>query len=947
MTRITSSPVAIAVAAALWLINMAGNTVAAPTEIKLGLIMPGVNNPDGDVAIARRTAQAAVQYANSLTDLLPNTHINLVLKDSLVTTDKAGAIYAAVEAVNEGVFAVIGPQSSIQAPYAGLITAFHKIPQCVTDAGTADLNNRVEYPNVFRMQVSTRVFGARLIDFVNVMGWKKIAYIYSAAAGGIGTTFGPGIITAVQKHGIEMRVNQGFNGDGQMGDMESCIQSIIASKVKIIVVAAYEDEFTPMWIRARELGLTGPDYVWVTSNGIIDFPYGDWGMSDSVAGILGEDVANNAGVLMEATADPDYTTEIYATFKAQYALVSKAENATRDIGREYIANDRYWDCTMAILWGYHDYFARTGDTAASLVPPPGNIRASPPADLTIFNTNRTGLSGPYYFLPNGDYAYKTIQILPQLYGSKYAATISYPTAVEFVGDTAKVNTTGLLFAGGSTQIPTDFPPLTQLNPAWKSSEGLLFTVLAAILLATNVGSMAAVYTCRNKSVIKRASWKSLVLILVGLLLLDITPFLYTGTLKKWTCVAQPFIFNIGFGLVFANLMAKTWRVYKIFNNPKMMERAISDMYLMGFAGLVVLVEIIISGIWVGVSTPVPTTINVNDLETVQVCVSPNAKVQRTMTVVSIVFNGILLFLTTLLSYKTRHVVSTFNETKWIGISVYNIVAVCALFLPLVYTTTFASFAHLLRCLAVLIGTAVTESCVYGPKFLILLNPIDKPRALQQRAVTANTSSRNMLSTGIGGAGGKVGPTTIGGTKLSTTTTHKEVRKVAGVQLHNVPTLQISGGTSKMLNWNWVARWRTANVTAVTGYLCVDYPPESEGGSSKTEVYRTEHAIVRNNATSLDGTGASSTDNMSTSKLSTVEAAEKGKADPAALTTLRVVTQDGTLEFVLSEAAAKELAACVVGVAAGTKRLISESDAKSRTSRVGNTGRSMGGDVDSD
>lgn len=101
---------------------------------------------------------------------------------------------------------------------------------------------------------------------------------------------------------------------------------------------------------------------------------------------------------------------------------------------------------------------------------------------------------------------------------------------------------------------------------------------------------------------------------------------------------------------------------------------------------VILIELIICIVWMAVDQPKPAFIAHTDVTHFMVCESTNDKVQLALTAVSLVFNGILLSLTTVLSYLVRNIPFVeYNESRWIAISVYNIVAVAALFLPLIYS----------------------------------------------------------------------------------------------------------------------------------------------------------------------------------------------------------------------------------------------------------------------
>ncbi|KAJ3162568.1 Gamma-aminobutyric acid type B receptor subunit 2 [Geranomyces variabilis] len=900
------------------LLSLAALTQAAlpatlPTKtktLKLGFIWPITDRNEttnqlyntADGIIATRIMQAAVAHVNSRSDILPDAEIQLVIKDS--QQSKAQAISAAYAASNAKIFAAVGPMYTTQAIYSTLVTGGYGIPNCLTDVGAEQFEDRSQYANTFRFQQPVSTFARRLIDFVRLMGYTKIAWVYSNLD--LGVSFGPSLVSTCQKYGISIVMQQGFNADGTLDDKElaSVVQSLKTSKIRVVVVTAYEDETTALWLKAHEAGVYTQDTMWITSNGVIDFATGGYAVDyagQSINDKLGYDVANNVGVYMETMDSANASSPGYQEFVALYnASLSPAEAADPLIGPQYALEDRLWDCSMALFYGFHDLIQSNPSLSTSMLVDPdytepmtGMWDMKPFTNVSIFSTGRQGMIGRYLF-ENGDFQDAKIILQVQTGGEINEASDGYPVVAEFVGggNESHFYPDQLLFFGGSKEIPTQLPPPELYNPSWKSAQGIALVAIAALLLLTHIGFMVTTYTYRQRAVIKRAAWKSLVMIAAGLAVVDISSFLYVGTMRRGTCVAQPFFLNIGFGLVFSNLMAKTWRVYRIFNNRKMMGAAISDNQLMAFTAAITAVEATLSILWVAISTPVPTQIYLDDYHAVVACVSPNTQVQNGMTAICIVFNGLLLATTTVLSYQNRHVVSEYNETKWIGLSVYNLVAVSALFIPLVYTTTFASFAYLLRSIAILLGTGVTGFCIFGPKLLILLRAQAKKPAAQ-----ASTHSRAAMGVNVGKLVTQ-SRDSLANRELPPTNT----RRVQALSLHHVPVLLT--GTS-VFSLNFIARWRIANVTAVPGCLNVEFLEETPGApSSKIQAFRTENAICRNGTTTI---GARSGEALS-------ESSDMEKVVAAGDNTVTIVvsTLDGVLELSLAAGVALELAKHIQG-----------------------------------
>ncbi|KAJ3156156.1 hypothetical protein HDU86_004124 [Geranomyces michiganensis] len=744
-----------------------------------------------------------------------------------------------------------------------------------------------------------------------------------------GSSFVKGTVSEALRTGVKILTQQSFNANGNLDDddLMSVIASIKNSNARIIIATALEDEFTALWIKAYKAGLVTSDYVWVTVNGILDFPgenpdeYYYQYRGRTVADVLGPEVANATGVLFVGIQGDNSSTPEYEIYKQQWNETLTPEEHDPKYNDEdgydagYYNEENVWDCAMAIFYGFDELLkANASLNAAMLVHPdytapkdrsvPWNMQ--PFTNVSIFNTMKKGLAGPYLF-EAGNYPFEKSNILATSNGAKVNGTYgTYPVVAYFTGergDNIVLQPEEFSFFGKSKVTPPDIAPPERFNPAWESSQGAGFSAIAVALLLVHLASGATVFNNRHKAVIKRGSWKSLSMIAFGLGIIDIAPLLYVGTVNKAVCVAQPFVLNIGFGLVFSNLMAKTWRVFRIFNNRKMMGKPISDGQIFAFSGAIFFVECLMSIIWVAVSTPVPTTFWLNDLQLVVVCQSPNESVQVAMTGICIAFNALLLTLTTVLSFSTRKVVSEYNETKWIGMSVYNIVAVSALFIPLVYTTAFASYAFPLRNIALLMGSGVTGFCIFGPKFLVLLRSRHKRPAAQ-----ATSYSRALMATVAGSSSAKV---YVAGSRnaLPQRGTVAQARRVQSLQLASVPCLL--SGTGGV--FGFITRWRNANIISSPGCLCVEFL-EDGMQSGKILAFRTENAICRNGTTA--GTGSA----IEGSRISQADLAEKGvqnesshstephvtpQADEKDVTFI-IVTLDGTLELAVTASIAVDL-----------------------------------------
>ena len=129
------------------------------------------------------------------------------------------------------------------------------------------------------------------------------------------------------------------------------------------------------------------------------------------------------------------------------------------------------------------------------------------------------------------------------------------------------------------------------------------------------------------------------------------------------------------------MLAKTWRIYRIFTNVRAKKLSLKSGKLMLISLGFVSVEILICLLWSTIDPPIPT-IRDTIIGKVHVCYS---KSSDAFLYLLIAYNAVLLVFGSALAFGTRNVFSAFNESKFIGMSIYNIfmssIIVCVILLP--------------------------------------------------------------------------------------------------------------------------------------------------------------------------------------------------------------------------------------------------------------------------
>jgi hypothetical protein len=131
------------------------------------------------------------------------------------------------------------------------------------------------------------------------------------------------------------------------------------------------------------------------------------------------------------------------------------------------------------------------------------------------------------------------------------------------------------------------------NPSWyKHPAEIAIISIAGLGVAFCLFLMLLFYVWRDKPQIVAASLIFVELIMLGALMMFASIFLWTLETTTGACIARYWLFNLGFGMMFANLLAKTWRIWRIFTYKKLKALKIPNIQLLKVVAILVSVEIV-------------------------------------------------------------------------------------------------------------------------------------------------------------------------------------------------------------------------------------------------------------------------------------------------------------------------------------------------------------------
>ncbi|KAF9181980.1 hypothetical protein BGZ50_005201 [Haplosporangium sp. Z 11] len=641
--------------------------------------------------------------------LIPGAYITLVLKDSFngLDPDNSGAAQAIFSTVSllqtgGGVTGVIGDVSSALSVQSALLTSRLSIPQCSYSAGSTQLSSKDDYGHFFRTIPTELMFGRVMMDFVVSRGWKTIAVFYTGDS--LGSKMMDKITQQAAKRNIKIGYKRAFWESDVSSDVKPALEALADSGQRIIMVAAVGIPQMHLMVEAVKMGLISKDYVWLAINQVAE-PLLNRNSNLKPTDLNGLFMFDNLLKLHGYTPYEQFLNKWAALDPLEYPYAGQ-----RDISSN---EPQAYSCMMVMASGFAE--AVKGNWTALHLLAAGKLGDRlKPMDM---NVNYTGPGGPMIFDENGDvehgnfilYNFQNGQVVP--IGTSYSGVFNLSSPP--------------MYFDGTFTTPVDTAPLRVLNPKFGSPIGMVLISIASLSILFSLLTMLVVIVYRDTQVIKASSPLFCCLELCGFILLYISTVAGLDIPTYFVCIARPLTLNIGFVLVVGNIVAKNFRVYRIFHNIYVTKRVIKDAHLLKIVGTMLVGSLIVMVVWFIKTPPILQQIIMSDFTTYWTCSSVSGPSTPYLAVL-FVYNAVLLLVATYLAYKNRNVAANYNECRQIAFVVYNILLSACLAMPTVFLPEEQFLTKFfLSTVVILFGTTFSLMFLFLPKLWELFTQIER------------------------------------------------------------------------------------------------------------------------------------------------------------------------------------------------------------------------------
>lgn len=268
--------------------------------------------------------------------------------------------------------------------------------------------------------------------------------------------------------------------------------------------------------------------------------------------------------------------------------------------------------------------------------------------------------------------------------------------------------------------------LVTLPVIWRVNQSLSLSVdvLASLGWFSTIIACFIVLFNRSHAVFRSASPLLMVVSLTGVVLAFVCAILLVESNTPALCTAANWTGQLAFTLVFCPLLAKTYRIYRIFGRQRLKVVRITNRRLLTFVFALVVLDATVQTVWQLVAPMTTATTSrfssngVRAVETVYTQCASVGTASQVLFIGTVVVKALLLVAGVLLAFGTRQVSDAFNESKSIGLAIYNIIIVVALIGPIiVWIDAVGNTLVVLMTFGLLWISAFTLAVLVTPKLL--------------------------------------------------------------------------------------------------------------------------------------------------------------------------------------------------------------------------------------
>ncbi|KAJ8680838.1 hypothetical protein QAD02_016625 [Eretmocerus hayati] len=696
-------------------------------------------------------ANLALEDVNNKRDLLPGFTLKLHSNDSKCEPGLAASVMYNLLYNPPQKLMLLAGCSTVCTTVAEAAKMWNLVVLCY-GASSPALSDRNRFPTLFRTHPSATVHNPTRVKLLQKFGWSRIAILQQAEEVFISTV--EDLEARCKEADIEIVTRQSF-----LSDPSDAVRNLRRQDARIIVGLFYVDAARRVLCDIYNHNLYGKQYVWF----FIGWYEDNWYEVN-----LDKEGITCTKEQMRTAADGHLTTEALMwnqnnrttvsgmtseEFRQRLNEVLKKEGYDID-NKRYPAGYQEAPLAYDAVWSVALAFNKTMDKLSSRGKSLKNFTYNDKemADeiySAVNSTQFTGISGYVAFSSQGDRI--ALTQIEQMIDGKYTKLGYYDTQMDNLTWRNMER-----WIGG--KVPQDRTII----------KDMLRTVSLPIFAAMNAVSCVGIFVAlglivfnicnRHRRVIISSHPVCNTIMLVGVIACFVSVFLLGADgrfiepmVYPYVCQARAWVLTIGFTLAFGAMFSKVWRVHRLNTKTKadhaklfMAKQKISSIQkqvqpwkLYSMVGTLLVVDIVLLTVW-QVLDPLQRKLENFPLEAStqgddDARIRPqleHCESERNYFWLGLVYGykGVILMFGLFLAYETRSIkVKQINDSRYVGMSIYNVVVLCLVTAPVtlvIASQQDASFAFV--SLAIIFCCFLSMALIFVPKVIeVIRHPKDK------------------------------------------------------------------------------------------------------------------------------------------------------------------------------------------------------------------------------
>nr|XP_050850762.1 gamma-aminobutyric acid type B receptor subunit 1 isoform X2 [Vespula vulgaris] len=607
-------------------------------------------------------------------------------------------------------------------------------------ASSPALSDRNRFPTLFRTHPSATVHNPTRIKLLQKFGWSRVAILQQAEEVFISTV--EDLEARCKEAGIEIVTRQSF-----LSDPSDAVRNLRRQDARIIVGLFYVVAARRVLCELYRHNLYGKSYVWF----FIGWYEDNW----FEVNLDKENIVCTKEQMRQA-AEGHLTTEALMWNQNNDTTISgmtsedfrqRLNKMLKDDGYE-IDNNRYpegyQEAPLAYdaVWSVALAFNKTMEKLSKLGKSLKNFTYTDKeiADeiySAINSTQFLGVSGYVAFSSQGDRI--ALTQIEQVIDGKYVKLGYYDTQSDnltwrnmerWIGGKVPQDRTIV-----RTVLRTVSLPLF-ICMGTISSVGI---VIAIVLIIFNVWNRHRRVIMSSHPVCNTIMLAGVIACFISVFLLGIDGRFVSPGEYPGVCQARAWMLSTGFTLAFGAMFSKVWRVHRLTTKTKadQAKKKIQPWKLYTMVSGLLAIDIVLLSTWQGFH-PLQRQIEVFPLESpptgdddarirpeLEHCESEHNSIWLGMIYG---YKGVILVFGLFLAYETRSIkVKQINDSRYVGMSIYNVVVLCLITAPVtmvIASQQDASFAFV--ALAIIFCCFLSMALIFVPKVIeVIRHPRDK------------------------------------------------------------------------------------------------------------------------------------------------------------------------------------------------------------------------------